>query len=344
MKRGKEHGERHGLNWGVRWCLLPAAALLLLTAFSLAQQFWAKPVFAQTTSAQEASLVLTALPVTYSLTSALLQNTTVAVENLPSRGRRLNGLSNYFSANAERLQSTFLAATAVVTIGKLWSSDPLYTAARQSNIRIVEIDATQPWSTSMEGIAIAQQPQQLAAWSEDIDAEKTDSIWFWLSLTNAVRATDIIARDLQRLFPDSATTIQTNQLELRNALLSMLREYELRLATVSDITVFSLAPELVYLTNELGLFVDGSFFKQDIDWTEADAQSFENYLRDNRIPVVLHKWEPNELISNAIAAAGARLVVMETLDAGIVEDGQIMDDSYMQLMRQNLEALVQALN
>jgi len=336
--------EKRGAQWGTRWCLLPAGALLLLMILSLWQRILIQPVFAQETDTEETSLVLTALPVTYSLTTALLQNTPVTVENLPARGRRLNGLSNYFSSSAERLQSTFLNATAVVTIGKLWSGDPLYTAARQANIRIVEIDATQPWSNSMEGIAVAVQPQQLAPWSEGSNTEAGDSIWFWLSLTNAVRSTDIIARDLQRLFPDSAETIQINQLSLRNELLSMLREYELRLASASDITVFSLAPELVYLTNELGLFVDGSFFVQDIDWTEADAQAFENYLRDNRIPVVLHKWEPDELIKNAIAAAGARLVVLETLDAGIVEGGQMTGDSYMQLMRQNLEALVLALD
>lgn len=336
--------EKHSLKLRTRWCLVPAGALLLLAVFTLAQQIGSQPVFAQETDTEGTSLVLTALPVTYSLATALLQNTPVAVENLPARGRRLNGLPNYFSSSAERLQSTFEAATAVVTIGKLWSGDPLYTAARQANIHIVEIDATQPWSTSMEGIAVAQQPQQLAPWGEAGNAEEGDSIWFWLSLTNAVRSTDIIARDLQRLFPNSAATIQTNQLALRNQLLSMLREYELRLASASDITVFSLAPELVYLTNELGLFVDGSFFKQDIDWTEVDAQAFENYLRDNRIPVVLHKWEPDDLIKNAITAGGAELVVLETLDAGIVEDGLMAGDSYTQLMRQNLEALALALD
>ena len=319
----------------LRSCLLPVLMLL---------QLGAQPAAAQDVGDNDAGLVLTALPVTYSLTHALLANTPVRVENLPGRGRRLNGLPNYFNSSAERLQPTFEAATAVVTIGKLWTADPLYTAARQANIRVVEIDATQPWSTSMEGIAVAEQPQELVDWTDSSDSDNGSSIWYWLSLTNAVRSTDIIARDLQRLFPDHGSTIQSNQLQLRAQLLGMLREYELRLASASDITVFSLAAELVYLTNELGLFVDGSYFKQDIEWTEADAQAFEDYLRDNNIPVVLHKWEPDELIANAISAAGARLVVLETLDAGVVESGQMTADSYMQLMRQNLEAIVQALD
>ncbi len=324
--------------------LLSVLVLLLLLSFGPLQQAFAPTVLAQGEETTESALVLTALPVTFSLASRLLQNTLVKVENLPARGRRLNGLSNYFNSNVERLQATFEAATAVITIGKLWTADPLYTAARQANIRIVEIDATQPWSTSMEGIAVAQQPQENVPWRDSGVGENGDSIWYWHSLTNAVRSTDIIARDLQRLFPVHADVIQTNQLALRNELLALLREYELRLASASDITVFSLAAELVYLTNELGLFVDGSFFQQDIDWTEADAQAFEDYLRDNAIPVVLHKWEPDEMIANAVSAAGASLIVLETLDAGIIEDGQMSGDSYLELMRQNLEAIVLALD
>ena len=289
-------------------------------------------------------LVLTSLPVTYSLTSALLKDTGIQVQNLPERGRRLSGLPNYFNSRADRLADTFAAATAVVTIGKLWPGDPLYMAARQSNIRIVEIDATKPWSNTLEGVTVAMEPHSTAAWSEQNATAQTPSVWYWLSLTNAVRSADIVAGDLVRLFPGVEQQIIANQLELRGSLLDMQRRYELALASVPDITVYSLAPELVYFTSELGLFVDGTFFKQDIDWTDEDLEAFESYLRDNRIPVVLHKWEPEQPILQAINGAGAELVVLETLDAGVVEGGNMVADSYQRLMEENLENLLSALN
>lgn len=288
-------------------------------------------------------LILTALPVAFSLTSALVEGTGIEVQNLPERGRRLGGLSNYFSSRSDRLADSFAAATAVVTIGKLWPEDPLYTAARGGNIRIVEIDASKPWSNTLEGVTVAMQPVSTAYWAEQEEVVPAPSVWYWLSLSNAVRSTDIIASDLVRLFPEAAQRITDNQLVLRATLLDLQRRYELDLATVPDITVYSLAPELVYFTSELGLFVDGTFFKQDIDWTVEDLQAFESYLRDNRIPVVLHKWKPDDPILQAINSAGAELVVIETLDAGVVVEGKMVADSYQRLMEQNLEALISAL-
>ena len=283
--------------------------------------------------------VLTALPATYSVTHALAEGTAIAVENLPERGRRMSALPNLLNQSADRYADTLSRAEAVVTIGKLWREDPLFIAARRFNIRVVDIDATKPWSTTLEGISVALEPRQSAPWAENETGTREPSVHFWLSPANGARMAEIIAADLVRLSPEDQAAIEANLAALRRELLGLKVEFELKFAELADVTLFALASEFVYLTSDMGLYVDAWFVKQDIDWTESDLAAFGAYLRDNDIGVVVHKWEPEERIRGAIEANGARLAVLDTLEAGIVEDGRLMPRSYLELMRNNLEAL-----
>jgi ABC-type Zn uptake system ZnuABC Zn-binding protein ZnuA len=290
-------------------------------------------------------VVLTSLPVTYSIASALAQGTHVKVANVPENGRRMNAQQNYFSQQGPKLAPQFAGADAVVTIGKLWQDDPLFVAARTANIRVVDIDATKPWSDSLEGISVALEPANDAPWAEQGDegAARAPSVYFWLSPSNGARTADIVAQDLMRLAPADAEKIAENLGSYRHELLELKREYETKLAELADVTVYALGPGLVYLTTDMSIFVDGYFLKQDINWTDADLASFASYLKDHDVRVVVHQWEPSEAIRAAIAKAGARLVVLDLGDAGIVEDGHLAADGYSRLLRSNLEALYQAL-
>ncbi len=334
---------------GLTLCLLFALSLCASTIAPQALAADKTPKNANTNNeaVRKDTLIITSLPVTYYLGTALAANTSIQVKNLPKRGRRLNGQVSFFTSRADKLAATFKAASAVITIGKLWREDPLFTAARSANIHIVEIDATKPWSSTLEGISVAMTPVQDAPWTTDsqksghgaaADAIKP-SPFYWLSLVNSARSADIIAQDLMRLVPSEAETIKTNLAGVRSQLMELQRRSELALLTAPDITVFSLAPELVYLTSEQNLFVDASFYKQDIEWTSDDSTAFEKHLKDNQIGVVLHKWEPAEPILNAIKAAKAKLVIIETLDAGIAKKGQMLPESYVLLMEENLNQL-----
>ncbi len=293
-----------------------------------------------TPSAQDAEIVvLTALPATYSVTSSLARETSIEVRNVPERGRRMNALVSLLAQRADRYAEEFERADAVVTIGKLWRDDPLFTAARMANVRVIDIDATKPWSTTLEGISVAMGPEERAPWSEPVASERVPSLYFWLSPANGVRMAEIIAADLMRLSPPDEQTIEANLTGLREELLDLKLDYELALAELPDVTLFALAPEFVYLTTDMGLYVDGYFLKQDIDWTAADLEGLTAYLQESAIRVVVHKWEPDDRIQAAVAEAGAQLVVLDPIDAGIVEDGRLHEDSYLTLMRENLAAL-----
>ena len=97
-----------------------------------------------------------------------------------------------------------------------------------------------------------------------------------------------------RMSPADRQTIEANLTALRQELLDLKLEYELALAELPDVTLFALAPEFVYLTTDMGLYVDGYFLKQDIDWTDADLEGLTAYLQENAIRVVVHKWEPDD--------------------------------------------------
>jgi ABC-type Zn uptake system ZnuABC Zn-binding protein ZnuA len=294
--------------------------------------------------------VLTGTQVTYSLTSALLANTDINVINIPADGRRFDTLKDYIERRLDRLSPTFQSADAVVSMTNALPSDPLYRFAREKNIRLVNIDAAQPWSFSTSGVSIINQPQTNVSWatnesnlSSSTTSDNVDSPYFWLSPSNAMRMTDIIGADLTRLFPTHEKIITTNRNQLIQELRNLLQQYQNKLLTTENISIFALANEFVYLSNDLGLFVDGYFLKQDINWTEADLSNFEQHLISNNITVVLHKWEPSEAIQAAIENAGAQLVILDTADPGMSENRKLITDGYQQILQKNLEAIYQAL-
>ena len=286
-------------------------------------------------------LVLTGTGATYSLTVALTAGTPIQVQNVPADGRQLALQKDYIERRTETLKPTFAAATAVVTLTNALPGDPLYRFARDANIRIVDIEAGLPWSLDAPGVALADAPSSNVEWGGD-HAETVVAPYFWLSVSNSIRMSDNIAADLEALFPDSAKAIGANLEKLKRSLLDMRGEYQDKIVASGADVVFALTGDFVYLTNDMGMFVDGYFIKQDVHWTAADLAALTKHLREHDIKIVLHEWEPSEAIKNAISAAGAKLVVLDGGDPGVVVDRALAKDGLQQLLRKNLEAIVAA--
>jgi ABC-type Zn uptake system ZnuABC Zn-binding protein ZnuA len=301
------------------------------------------PSAARAQSQDSAPLVLTGTQATYSLTVALTNGTPIRVQNIPADGRQLLLLGDYIERRMDTLAPTFKAATAVVTLTNALPADPLYRFARDANIRIVDIEAGIPWSLDSPGVALADTPASNVAWGRDTDAAATAvAPYFWLSVSNAIRMADLIAQDLEALFPASAAAIAANLDTVKRSLLDLRGDYQGRLIESGADVVFALTGDFVYLTNDMGLFVDGYFIKQDVRWTDADLAMLTKHLRDNGIKVVIHKWQPSEAIQNAVRAAGADLVVLDAGDPGVVVDRALAADGLQQILRRNLDAIVVA--
>jgi ABC-type Zn uptake system ZnuABC Zn-binding protein ZnuA len=289
-------------------------------------------------------VVLTGIQATYSIAAALVAGTPIKVQNIPADGRELAVQKDYIERRMESLTPAFAAATAVVTMTNALPGDPLYRFARNANIRIVDIEAAVPWSLSTPGVALAAAPVSNSPWGKDADpVEPGVAPYFWLSVSNAIRMADIVAGDLAALFPANAAAIGRNLDTLKRSLLRLRGDYQNLLIEAGSDTVFALTGDFVYLTNDMGLLVDGYFIKQDVRWTAADLAGLTRHLRDNHIKVVLHKWMPSDAIQKAIQAGGAKLVVLDAGDPGIVVDGALAADGLQQILRKNLDAIHSAL-
>ena len=281
--------------------------------------------------------VLVALPAVYVLTSALSDGTALEVVRLPAEA----AVPMESQANAlSRLDAkVFQQAEAVVTLSSLWRADPLYAAARHHNLRIIEIDASHSWDTVKPSVAVTRVPSSDVPWAAASDVDEGPSPYVWLSPVNAMRMSALIAADLERLAPADAPRIKRNLAALEDRLRRLKANYGARLTAVPDLRVLSLANEFTYLFGEFGVFVDGWFVRQDIDWSDADYAALTHYLRERDIRVVVHKWAPDAKIVKAIEDGGARLLVLDTGNPGILADTA---NGYEALLGSNLEALLAA--
>jgi len=278
-----------------------------------------------TAAAQEPArpLVLTAMAPIYQLTLPLLQGTHVDLQLLPEAPRTMAAQTTLFTRQAERYADAFAKADAVIGIGRLWTADPLFTSARSVNIRVVGIDASKPWSHQLDGVSVANSP-----------ATDAVSPYFWLSLSNVIRVLDIVGTDLQRLYPADAPAIKLNMEREKASYLRLKSDFEQRFSAIDDPFVYALTDEFVYLTSDVGLFVDDYFVKQDIDWTPEDYTNLTTALQDSGVRVVIHKWEPSAEIIKAITDAGAKLVVLDTLET---------TEDFKGGLQQDLDKLIAAL-
>jgi hypothetical protein len=312
-----------------RGCFFVWAVLCISTIFSTAQ--------AQTSNEH---LVLTSLQATYSITSALSKSTQIRVINVPSQSAVMDTQAFALTRVDDAI---FKQAEAVVTISKLWREDPLYPAARTRNIHVINIDASFPWNAAESGVGVIRKPLNNVPW--DVQQDNTDaslSRYMWLSSANAIRMAELIAADLVRLSPKDAQQIQENLAAFTVSIRQFSAEYGARFAVLPDPRVFSLADEFVYLLSDLGIYVDGWFIKQDVNWTEADLTALTEYLKSHEIRVVVHKWIPDEKIKAAIDQAGAALVVLDSGDPGPGINGATAPEGYQVLMRTNMEGLLRA--
>jgi ABC-type Zn uptake system ZnuABC Zn-binding protein ZnuA len=272
---------------------------------------------AQTLAQQDGKtpLVLVAMAPVYELAQTLVTDTNINVQLVPESPRSMEAQRTVFTRQADRYEDQFKSADAVINIAKIWPGDPFYITARDFNIRVVAIDAAKPWSHELDGVSVANSPVTNGV-----------SPYFWLSPSNIIRILEIVGYDLQKLYPAEATTIKTNLEREKASYVKLKNDLEQRLLEVADPLVYALTDEFVYLTSDIGLFVDGYFVKQDIDWTTEDYANLTAALTRSGVKVVIHKWEPTAEIQKAITDAGATLLVLDSLEttedfrAGLEQD------------------------
>lgn len=278
----------------VAWCLV--GLLTLPTAASTAM--------AQTTATAVAAApmrLLVAHPVVAALTTALVRDTGIVVlrpvpETLPASRQ----LAFFTGRGAAGLGEAARQADAVVALRSIWPDDPLFPLARRQNIRLIEIDAARPLDASLPGMAL--QEQQGAA----VNALP------WLDPVNLGRMADVIASDVARLVPAAKPRLQANVAALRQQVLAITAQSEARLATASNLAVFSLSDRLDYLVNGFNLDLAGTDARADEAWTPEALADLTQRLRGASVVAVLHHRELPPALAQAVQQAGVRSIVLLT--------------------------------
>ncbi|MDF9757380.1 metal ABC transporter substrate-binding protein [Pseudomonas hunanensis] len=246
-----------------------------------------------------ATEVLTTLPVTHSLASALLEGTSVQLKRAAPANLPASRQPSYFSGRGgASLQKVAQQADAVIGVRSIWRDDPLYPMARRSNIRIVEIDAARPVDGALPGIAVK--------------GDEAFAAYPWLNPTNLGRMADVVANDLERLSPADKAKIQANLAGIKRQMLELTANSQTRLAEVDNLTVVSLSERLGYLASGLNLDVVEQALPADDKWDEAALKALEDNLKAQDVALVLHHRQPDAKVAEVIAAAGAKLLVVES--------------------------------
>ncbi|WP_264312717.1 metal ABC transporter substrate-binding protein [Pseudomonas putida] len=246
-----------------------------------------------------ATQVLTTLPVTHSLATALLDGTSVQLKRAAPANLPASRQPSYFSGRgAATLEKAAQQADAVIGVRSIWRDDPLYPMARRSNIRIVEIDAARPVDGALPGIAVT--------------GDDAYGAYPWLNPTNLGRMADVVANDLERLSPADKAKIQGNLAGLKRQLLELTANSQTQLAKSDNLTVVSLSERLGYLTSGLNLDVVEQALPAEGKWDAAALKALEENLKSQDVALVLDHRQPEPAVAEVIKAAGAKLLVVDS--------------------------------
>ncbi len=275
------------------WCL---AGLLALSAGAATAQAPAAP----TATAAAPARLLVAHPVVAALTNSLARDTGIVVlrpvpETLPPNRQ----LAFFSGRGAAGLGEAARQADAVIALRSIWPDDPLFPLARRQNIRLIEIDAARPLDASLPGMALQEQDAAANALP-------------WLDPVNLGRMADVIASDVGRLVPAAKPRLQANVGVLRQQLLGITAQSEARLATASNLAVFSLSDRLDYLVNGFNLDLAGTDARADEAWTPEALTQLTQRLRSASVAAVLHHRDLPPAVAQAVQQAGVRSIVLQT--------------------------------
>lgn len=275
------------------------------------------------------SVVLASQDATMALGRILARGTGVDVVRAIPPGYSMRGHAAYMKKHWEAFRNMAENADAVLTSTGAWPGDPLYPWARRANLRIVQVDTTRPLDGVRAGVPLMTVP-----------GRDTLLPFVWNTPGNFARMADITAADLQQLYPGKAEMIEGNLRELKQALFRLRSSFEARLGVVGAYEVMALTTDFAYLTDEFGLEVIQYLTRPEHRWTPKDVNALEKALKAGEVRAVLCAWQPKKEITDAIARAGAEVVILGSFSF----DERNPLESVVRYYETNLNTLLAALS
>ncbi|WP_074016954.1 metal ABC transporter solute-binding protein, Zn/Mn family [Fusobacterium massiliense] len=271
------------------------------------------------------NIVITSIQPLYSLTSYLTKGTDIKVHSVFS-----SDISMTMSKDSIREEDFDISvankAQAVVDIAKIWPEDVIYGKARMTKLGILEIDASHPYDEKMTNVFLNDY------------SNGSVNPYIWTGTKNLVRMANIVARDLERLYPKNKAQIEKNVNNFTNDLLKLENNVNERLLSINNSEVISLSENLQYFLNDLNIYADY------LNYDDITAENIEKIVTEKGIKVIVSdRWLKKNVIK-ALKNAGGEFVIINTLDIPVDKDGKMDPEALLKVYKENTDNLLDALS
>ena len=245
--------------------------------------------------------IITSTPVTYMLSEQLMQGTGIETSYLPPKRYGVERLVNWFASKGQ--QQAIKAgqeATVAVTLGAIWHQDPTFVYARQGNIRLIEIDASQAISPRAPGVA--------ALTLDNGDTSK----YAWMNPTNLIRMAAIVGEDLQKVYPQYQAQIEKNQQALMLEVRELINQQQDVIFAKEIDSVVLLGESLEDFASGNQLFVVDRQFKPELEWSEAEKLSLKAQFEEDKTLWLITDKRPSKQLQSIISPD--RILQIDVID------------------------------
>ena len=271
------------------------------------------------------NIVITSIQPIYSLTSYLTKGTDIKVYTPFGSDVSMTMSKDSIRENGFDL-SIAKKAQAVIDIAKIWPEDVIYGKARMNKLNIVEIDASHPYDEKMTTIFFSDY------------SDGRVNPYIWTGSKNLVRMANIVARDLERLYPTQKTKIEKNVNKFTADLLKLENEANERLLNANTTEVISLSENLHYFLNDMNILTEY------VNYDDVTLENVAKIMQDKGIKVIVSdRWLKKNVIK-AIKDAGGDFVVVNTLDIPMDMEGKMDRDAILKVFKENTDNLINALS
>ena len=271
------------------------------------------------------NIVITSIQPIYSLTSYLTKGTDIKVYTPFGSDVSMTMSKDSIRENGFDL-SIAKKAQAVIDIAKIWPEDVIYGKARMNKLNIVEIDASHPYDEKMTTIFFSDY------------SDGRVNPYIWTGSKNLVRMANIVARDLERLYPTQKTKIEKNVNKFTADLLKLENEANERLLNANTTEVISLSENLQYFLNDMNILIEY------VNYDDVTLENVAKIMQDKGIKVIVSdRWLKKNVIK-AIKDAGGDFVVINTLDIPMDMEGKMDPDAILKAFKENTDNLINALS
>ncbi|EKO3854325.1 ABC transporter substrate-binding protein [Vibrio harveyi] len=245
--------------------------------------------------------IITSTPVTYMLSEQLMQGTGIETSYLPPKRYGVERLVNWFASKGQ--QQAIKAgqeATVAITLGAIWHQDPTFVYARQGNIRLIEIDASQAISPRAPGVA--------ALTLDNGDTSK----YAWMNPTNLIRMAAIVGEDLQKVYPQYQAQIEKNQQALMLEVRELINQQQDVIFAKEIDSVVLLGESLEDFASGNQLFVVERQFKPELEWSEAEKLSLKAQFEEDKTLWLITDKRPSKQLQSIISPD--RILQIDAID------------------------------